>query len=88
MGEYYASIRSRVWLTTYRCMRPLSRIRRAAAYRPPRWTTSSVGGETVVAVALVRDSARRAAPVVKGLHASHPRWLPDEASEGLDGRWH
>ena len=24
--------------------------------------------------------------MVKVLHASHPRWLPDEASEGLDGR--
>ena len=41
--------------------------------------------ETAVAAALVRDSARLAAPVVQALHASHPRWLPGYVTKVLDG---
>jgi DDE family transposase len=41
--------------------------------------------ETAVAAALVRDSARLAAPVVHALHASHPRWLPGYVTKVLDG---
>jgi len=32
--------------------------------------------EPAGAAALVRDSARLAAPVVQALHASRPRWVP------------
>ena len=38
-----------------------------------------------MAAALVRDSARLAAPVVQALHASHPRWLPGYVTKVLDG---
>jgi hypothetical protein len=41
--------------------------------------------ETGVSVALVRDSARLAEPVVKALPASHPRWLPGYQIKVLDG---
>ena len=41
--------------------------------------------ETAVAASLVRDSARRAEPVVKTLRASHPRGLPGDAIKVLDG---
>ena len=41
--------------------------------------------ETAVAAALVRDSAALAAPVVKALRASHPRWLSGYQSKVLDG---
>jgi hypothetical protein len=41
--------------------------------------------ETAVAAALVRDSARLAAPVVQALRASHPRWVPGYAIKVLDG---
>jgi IS4 transposase len=41
--------------------------------------------ETAVAAALVRDSARLAAPVVQALRASHPRWVPGYTIKVLDG---
>lgn len=41
--------------------------------------------ETAVAAALVRDSARLAAPGVQAWRASHPRWVPGSAIKGLDG---
>lgn len=41
--------------------------------------------DTAVAAALVRDSARLAAPVVQAWRASHPRWVPGYAITGLDG---
>lgn len=41
--------------------------------------------ETAVAAALVRDSARLAAPVVQALSASHPRWVPGYTIKVLDG---
>jgi hypothetical protein len=41
--------------------------------------------ETGVSAALVRDSAELAAPVVKALRASHPRWLPGYQIKVLDG---
>jgi IS4 transposase len=41
--------------------------------------------ETAVAAALVRDSARLAAPVVQALRASPPRWVPGYAIKVLDG---
>ena len=42
-------------------------------------------GETSVAAALVRDSARLAEPVIQALHASHPRWVPGSTVKVLDG---
>ena len=41
--------------------------------------------EIDVAVALVRDSAALAEPVVKALQASHPRWVPGYQIKVLDG---
>ena len=41
--------------------------------------------EPAVAAALVRDSARLAAPVVQALHASRPRWVPGYVTKVLDG---
>jgi IS4 transposase len=41
--------------------------------------------ETGVSVALVRESARLADPVMQALHASHPRWLPGYTIKVLDG---
>lgn len=41
--------------------------------------------ETTVAAALVRDSARLAAPVIQAWHASHPRWVPGYTLKVLDG---
>jgi IS4 transposase len=41
--------------------------------------------ETGVAAALVRDSARLAAPVVQALRASHPRWVSGYTIKVLDG---
>ena len=41
--------------------------------------------ETTVAAALVRDSARLAAPVVQALRANHRRWVPGYAIKVLDG---
>jgi hypothetical protein len=41
--------------------------------------------ETGVAAALVRDSARLAAPVVQALRASHPRWVSGSTIKVLDG---
>jgi hypothetical protein len=41
--------------------------------------------EPGVAAALVRDSAALAAPVVKALQASHPRWWPGSQIKVLDG---
>jgi hypothetical protein len=38
-----------------------------------------------VSAALVRASAARAAPVVKAVRASHPRWVPGYQMQGLDG---
>jgi hypothetical protein len=42
-------------------------------------------GETGVAAALVRDSARLAEPVLLALRASRPRWFPADVIKGLDG---
>jgi IS4 transposase len=41
--------------------------------------------EPQVSAALVHDSAARAAPVVKALGASHPRWIPGYQIKVLDG---
>ena len=41
--------------------------------------------ETGVSAALVRDSADLAEPVVTALAASHPRWVPGDQSQVLDG---
>ena len=41
--------------------------------------------EPAVAAALVRDSARLAAPVGQALHASRPRWVPGSVTKVLDG---
>jgi IS4 transposase len=41
--------------------------------------------EPQVSAALVHDSAARAAPVVKALGASHPRWIPGYQIQVLDG---
>jgi len=41
---------------------------------------------TAVAAALVRDAARRAAPVVQAWRARHPRWGPGSAITGRDGK--
>jgi len=41
--------------------------------------------ETAVSAALVRDSAALAEPVIKGLRASQPRWVPGYQIKVLDG---